>query len=391
MRVLFAGQTYAPSTNGPAVFTTNLAETLTQRGHLAVAAVPSTDGRGRHEQRNGVAVHALPAIVARRLEVAVSPLPNRQLGRLLDDVRPDLVHIQDHYPTSRAVLAESRRRGVPVVGTNHFIPENIALQLALPAVGRRPAEALLWWTVAAVFRRLDAVTAPSATAAALLEQRLRGLHPRAISCGVDVARFRPRSQDERLAARRRLGLPSGASVALYVGRVDDDKNLGLLLRALRLTPEPAMLVVAGKGLRLTALERRAQRWALGERVRFTGYVPDEELPRLYAACDLFVMPSRVELLSIATLEAMASGLPVAAARAGALPELVEEGVNGVLFDGNDAADAAAALRRLAANPASWRGWGEEARRRAEGHRLELVAERFEELYREVLGAHQASS
>jgi len=391
LRVVFAGQTYAPSTNGPAVFTTNLAEALAARGHRAMAIVPAPDGRRHRETRNGVAVEALPAVVSRRLGVAVTAFPGREVGQLLERFRPDVVHIQDHYPTSRAVLAAARRRGLAVVGTNHFVPENIALQLPLAGAARRPVEAVLWWTVVTVFRRLDAVATPSRTAAALLQPRLPEQAVEAISCGVDTGRFRPRPAAERDALRRRFDLPASASVALYVGRVDSDKNVALLLTAMARTPEPGLLLVAGRGLQLETLRTRARRAGLDGRIRFLGYVEDAALPDLYAASDLFVMPSAVELLSIATLEALASGLPVAAARAGALPELVEEGVTGTLFDPADANAAAAALRALAGAREAWPRLAVAARARAEQHGIGRTRERYEALYREVAGVRPAAT
>lgn len=385
MRILFAGQTYAPATNGPAVFTAGLAEALVRCGHQVAAVVPSPVGRRRLAVRDGVAVHALPAVVARRLGVAVTAFPDREVRRLMSGFAPDVVHVQDHYPTSRAVLAAARARGVPVVGTNHFVPENIALQLPLPAAARRPAEATLWRTVRAVFTRLDVVTVPSRTAAARLAPHLPGVAVQVISCGVDVARFRPRAPAERAALREGLGLPPSTSVGLYVGRVDSDKNVALLVSAMALTDEPELLLIAGKGLQLESLRRRVRRAGLAARIRFLGYVEDAALPELYAASDVFVMPSAVELLSIATLEAMACGLPVAAARAGALPELVEDGVTGALFDPADAASAAAALRALAGERAAWPRLAAGARQRAEGHRLERTRERFEALYASLAG------
>lgn len=385
LRVLFVGQTYHPSTNGPAVFTTNLAEALVGCGHQVAAIVPSVTGGRRDVRRNGVTVHALPAVVSARLGVAVSAFPDREVGRLLARFAPDVVHIQDHYPTSRTVLAGARRLRMPVVGTNHFVPENISLQLPFASVVRRPAEAVLWWTVRSVYGRLDAVTAPSRTAASLLQPHVPGVAVQAISCGVDVKRFQPRSAEQRAELRRRLGVPDGATVGLYVGRVDRDKNVALLVRALALTPEPRLLLVAGKGLQLEALGRQARRAGLEDRVRLLGYVDDSALPDLYAASDLFAMPSSVELLSIATLEAMASGLPVAAARAGALPELVEPGVTGALFDPRDAPAAASALRSLAELGERRPAMVAAARARAEAHRIERTRERFEALYRAVAG------
>ena len=391
MRVLLAGQTYLPTTNGPAVFTTGLAEALAANGHDVLAVVPSPDGRSHEARRNGVVVRALPSLVLARSGVAVTVFPNARVRRLLRAFGPDVVHIQDHYPTSRAVLAESLALKAPVVGTNHFLPANLVFQLPVPPSAQGPLERVLWWTVRSVFRRVAVATAPSEAAASALLSAL-GLHGvRVISCGVDVARFAPRPPDARRRLRARFGLPVDATVALYVGRVDRDKNLDVLLDAWPLTSAADLLVIAGRGLHLDALRRHAARLRLAGRTRFLGYVPDDALPGLYAAADLFVMPGRVELLSIATLEAMASGLPVAAARAGALPELVTPGTHGTLFDPTDPGDVARALERLASRREDWPRMGHANRARAEEHRLEHVRTAFEALYREVLARRPAFS
>lgn len=391
MRIVLAGQTYLPSTNGPAVFTTRLAEALVAQGHPVMAIVPSPDGRRHDEERAGVAVHALPAIAWRHAGVAVTAYPNARVGRLLDAFGADVVHIQDHYPTSRSVLAESRRRGLPVVATHHFVPKNIALQLPLPARLQGSVEALLWWTVRTVFQRVDVATAPSETAARLIRDRLAGPAVQPISCGVDVARFRPRSSEERARLRRRFGLPASGAALLYVGRLDRDKNLERLLDATARAPAVERLVIAGKGMLERALRQRARRLGLEGRVHFSGYVPDDALPDLYAACDLFVMPSSVELLSIASLEAMASGRPVLAADAGALPELVRAGRNGELFDPYDVGAMAGTLQALASAPRRWPQLGRESRACAEEHRLQRTRDRFAALYREVVAERDRSA
>ena len=109
-------------------------------------------------------------------------------------------------------------------------------------------------------------------------------------------------------------------------------------------------------------------------------MPDEDLPALLNSADLFAMPSSAELLSIATLEAMACGRPILAARARALPELVTEGENGRLFGPADAADAARALAALVAEPQRWRAMGAESRKRAMAHALDDMVRCYEDVY-----------
>ena len=128
----------------------------------------------------------------------------------------------------------------------------------------------------------------------------------------------------------------------------------------------------------------AQELALGDLVHFTGFVPNEDLPCLINSLDAFVMPSEAELLSIASLEAMACGRPILAANAVALPELITDGVNGYLFQPGDDADAVRCMEKLADHPELWAEMGAISIERAQPHGLEAILKRNEALYEMVL-------
>ena len=106
-------------------------------------------------------------------------------------------------------------------------------------------------------------------------------------------------------------------------------------------------------VRWPRLKDLVNRLQLEDQVRFTDFVPASDLPGLLNSVEYFAMPSEAELLSIASLEAMASGLPILAARARALPELVTDGLNGYLFNPGDAADAARCMEMLVDHPENW--------------------------------------
>jgi glycosyltransferase involved in cell wall biosynthesis len=120
-------------------------------------------------------------------------------------------------------------------------------------------------------------------------------------------------------------------------------------------------------------------------IRFAGFVPDDDLPRTYRAATIFVMPSPVELQSLATLEAMASGLPVVAADAMALPELVKDGENGFLFPPGDSGALADRIVALLSDPDWAARMGRASRAMAERHRIGLTLAAFESLYQSLLG------
>ncbi len=380
MRIVVAGETYYPFSNGQAVFTTHLAEGLASVGHDVMAIVPSERGEPYTAWTNGVRVEAVRAMRL-MLDVYVALPAGRRIAQLLAEFRPDVVHIQDHYPMCSAVVTGARRRGVPVMGTNHFLPENIIHYLKLPRWTWPALERLAWWHMLLTFNRLDLITAPSATAAAILRRQHPWPRVEPISNGIDQSIFCPDPSLDRAAMRQRYGLDPNCVVFLFVGRVDQEKRLDVLLQALTMLEHDGVQVaIAGRGRYSAVLKRLARELNLGNRAVFTGYVPPEDLPGLLNSVDIFVMPSEAELQSIATLEAMASAKPVLAANARALPELVEPGTNGYLFKPGDAADAARCMARLVDERGLWSAMGAASLARVAAHSLSTTVLRYAELY-----------
>jgi 1,2-diacylglycerol 3-alpha-glucosyltransferase len=387
MRILIAGQTYHPAANGQSVFTVQLAEGLAGAGHEVMAIVPSNHGDAECTLLNGVRVEKVRAVRFLGMPEVYLNLPaGKAVSRLVDDFRPDVAHIQDHYPLCHTVVNAGRKRHVPLMGTNHFLPENVIHYLGLPPWVNRRLERAAWFWVLRLYNRLNVITTPTETAARILRRQPVKPPVHAISCGVDLARFAPEAQLDRAAMRRRYGLDPARTVFMFVGRLDQEKRIDVLMRAMHLLRrEDLQLAVAGHGRYGDTLRAMAQQMELGERVVFTGYVPAEDLPGLLNSVDIFAMPSEAELQSIATLEAMACGRPVLAANARALPELVGNDVNGYLFAPGDAEDAARCMARLADEPARWPAMGAASLARVSVHSLATTIARYEDLYRTMSG------
>ncbi len=384
MRIALAAHTYEPPINGPGVFAIQLAEGLAREGHQVMVLMPSSHLWGEHRSRHGVRIEGLPALplFPPYRDVRVPLAQGRRAGRLLDCFRPEVVHLQDHYPLCRSVLRAARRRQIPVLATNHFVPENMIPHI--PFLRRAPhlLARLLWGTVLPVLNQADLVTAPSHTAAEILRACGIRVEVRAISCGVDVKQFAPDPDVDRRAVRRRYGLKAEATLFLYVGRLDREKRLEVLLQALaRLDRQDLQLVMVGQGRQREALLALAEALRLGRRVVFPGYVPTADLPLLLNCADVFAMPGDAELLSIATLEAMATGRPILAADARALPELVRPRMNGLLFRPRDPEDAARKMRELADHPEAWARMGRASRALALLHDSRETLRQYLTLYR----------
>jgi glycosyltransferase involved in cell wall biosynthesis len=383
MRIVIASQTYYPANNGQAVFTISLAEGLIQRGHQVMAITPSTSGQRNPAVVNGVQVQTLAAIPLAALHpnVHFTPLPDLKIWKLLADFRPDVVHIQDHYPLCHSVLRTARLRRMPVVGTNHFLPDNLSRNLPFARSNSQYFDHMLWRWMLDVFNQLDLVTTPTGTAAKILLHQGVRVPIVPVSCGVDTGRFCPDPKIDRRLVRQRYGLDPDKDLLMYVGRLDQEKRLDVLLKALsEIEADSIQLAIAGRGKQQPALQGLAADLNLGRRVVFTGFVPAADLPALLNSADLFVMPSTAELQSIATLEAMATSKPVLAADAQALPELVTNDFNGYTFEPNNAGDAARRLSQLLAERDRWEAMGRASLARARRHSLSNTLRRYEELY-----------
>jgi 1,2-diacylglycerol 3-alpha-glucosyltransferase len=393
LRILIAGQTYKPHANGQAVFTTQLAEGLASAGHKVVMVTPSDQLRGSQEDRNGVRIEYLNALPvdARIQEARYAFVPGPRVGAIMDAFQPDVVHIQDHYPLCRTVYRLARRRHLPVVGTNHFMPANV-IGFVLPfQAGRDILTRLLWWTMLSVYRRLDAVTAPSRTAVGILKDQKLDVPMYPISCGVSRERFEPGQDYDRNAVRRKYGIREDSDVFIYVGRLDEEKHIDVAIRALSRLGPSSKLVIVGKGHLESGLRTLAATLGIEDRVVFTGYVPNAALPGLLNAADVFVMPSEAELQSIATLEAMACGLPVLAADSQALPELVDPGLNGYLFRAGDPTNCADQMARLLDERSSWESMGKASLEHVAPHQIESTIQRYVRIYRRVMGFRKTLS
>lgn len=388
MRVLLAGQAYYRRDNGQAVFTMNLAEGLTSAGHQVLVMAPSPTGKAARKVVHGVTIQGVPA-VALIDNTNVTAFSQGLVARTMTAFQPDVVHVQDHYFLSRSVVAVARAQHRLTVGTNHFLPDNLTDNLPLTHWLHKPLDQLLWSAMLTVYNHLDAVSTPTETAAAILRAQGLRVPVTAISCGVDVERFRPRPDVDRARLRQRYGLAMDKTILLYVGRLDREKDLDLLIRAFAQVPRTDLqLVLGGKGGELAHLKRICDELALAEKVIFPGFIADADLPQLLNSADLFVMPSHAELQSIATLEAMASGLPILAANARALPELVQPGVNGQLFTAGDVADAACKINELVEQQATWSAMGAASRSKAEHHAHKRAIVRYLHWYQEAAHAYQ---
>lgn len=332
MRILFVTDTYYPHLNGVYYFVCRVAPLLQEKGHRVAVIAPSETIYFTQKNIDNIQVYGLPSFPVLLYPKIRFPIPfliSSRVESLLKRFSPDVIHLQDHFFLSRTVIRANRQIGAPIIGTNHFMPENLT-SLVRSEKWRRQLEKLLWARFSNVYDQLMLVTTPTETAARLIRPKLK-VEVAAISSGIDLEKFSPSGDAGNI--RDRYGIPD-KPILLFVGRLDPEKKLEdvLAATALALKHVDFCLVIVGKGLRKSALEDFATELGIAGSVLFTGFVPEADLPFIYKLSQCFIIASIAELLSLAMLQAMATGLPVIAVRAGALGELIRDRFNGLLFN-----------------------------------------------------------
>lgn len=302
----------------------------------------------------------------------------------------DLIHVQTPFVAHYAGIAAARRLGKPVLLTYHTFFEEYLHHYAplLPAVALR---ALARRISRAQCNAVDAVIVPSTA----MRQRLadygvsQPMH--VLPTGIPLDDF---AGGKRQRFRRRLQVPDDAPIALFIGRVAHEKNIGFLLEVaaqMRARLANFILVVAGEGPALTALRREADRLGLGDSVRFVGYLDRHaDLPDCYAAADVFVFASRTETQGLVLLEAMAAGLPVVAlAEMGTVDILAPQ--RGARIAPADVAGFAAVLATVLDDHELRQQLSQEARRYSQEWSDRLMAARLATLYRELVDTRRQAA
>ena len=383
---------YEPMVGGVPTVTRDLARGLAGRGHAVAVVAPSATLRGH--RAGGAAVDfrgsvPWPWYEGQRLGV----LPRARAAELISAFDPDVVHLHSPLTLGAAAAAAARRRHVPVVYTNHYLPLNVwpaaarSAKAAARGTASRARDAAFYAYVTGFANRCDLVTAPTATALRLLREHGLRAPSKAVSNGVNLDRFAPGpgGREEAWALRSKYALPPGRPLILSVGRLSAEKRGDVLIAAVARLPcagdAGPVLVLAGTGPDEGRLRSLARHYGVADRVRFPGFVADEDLPGLYRLAEVFAIASRAELQSLVTMAAMASGLPVVAADAGALAELVHPGENGFLARPGKAAEFAEGLGLLCRDADLRARMSKASLRIISGHDGHRLLGRWESIYR----------
>lgn len=379
MRILFALDSFRPNIDGVAISIERQASMLAGWGNDIAIVAPAQRMNTYEEWQSGMHIFRVRATSVASPRWRFPIMPGPEVAKILERFCPEVVVVSVPFALSVSVARATKKRGIPMVAIPGTMPEWFLSNFKM----LRPVQGVvypkLWRSLSAFYNLCNAVVGVTPTALDFL--RTHGLNRPGfvISNGVQLNSFRQRPRDEALAAR--FGIPNKPTV-LYTGRLDAEKDMETWVKAIPgvLDRIDAHFVIGGEGSERTRLEESVEKLGVMDHTTFTGFLSKEDYERVYSLASVFAISSPAELQSLVTLEAAASGLPIVAVNAGALPELVHDGQNGYLFPLEDSATMAEKIAAILDDPELQRKMGEASRKVAEKHDIEVTSREFERLY-----------
>ena len=393
MRIAYLTQSYPPMISGAALVVENLAKAMAGRGHQVLVIAASDQRQTYVVQEDNLTVLRLkswhnPLRVGQRFLL----FPRRSVMQALRNFQPDTIHI--HEPVQMGLLGSryARPKRIPITLTIHQLPSFAASYL--PGFLYTPVEAILRIFAHRLSRNFTSFIAPTETTSRKAGTILR-CSLNTISNGVDLQMFHPTlSHHEEMVTRQTWDLPLDVPLLLHVGRLDPDKHVDRVIQAAAITMREnnAHLLVIGDGIQKPTLVKLCRSLGIAERVHFTGYISASQgLPEIYRSAYLFITTSEVETQGIVLLEAAASGLPIVAMDTTCIPEIVHDGINGLLTKPGDLNGLGNAMSLLLQDPSAAMRMGQASRKLAEGHDIRYTMDAHEGLYRQQVQANGSLS
>lgn len=368
MRVALFTETFLPKVDGIVTRLKHTVDHLQRMGDQVLVISPD-GGLTEYKGAKIYGVSGFPLPLYPELKLA---LPRPAIGEELERFKPDIIHVVNPAVLGLAGLFYAKTLNVPLVASYHtHLPEY------LQHYGLGMLEGLLWELLKAGHNqaRLNLCTS-TAMMQALTDHGIERVD--LWQRGVDTETFQPHLASQEMRSRLSKGHPE-SPLLLYVGRLSAEKEIERIKPVLESIPD-ARLALVGDGPNRQNLEKHFA----DTPTNFVGYLQGKELGAAFASADAFVFPSRTETLGLVLLEAMAAGCPVVAARSGGIPDIVEDGENGFLFDPLDENGAITATQRLLANPEERETLRQNARREAERWSWSAATQQLHNYYHAVI-------
>ncbi|AFY65157.1 glycosyltransferase family 1 protein [Geitlerinema sp. PCC 7407] len=375
MRIALFTETFLPKVDGIVTRLRHTVDYLQRLGDQVLVFAPE----GGIREYRGAKIEGIPGFPLPLYPELKLAIPRPTIRQSLELFQPDLIHVVNPAVLGLAGLYYAKTLDIPLLASYHT-----HLPKYLQHYGLGMLEGFLWELLKAGHNQAQLNLCTSSA----MQEELSSHGIERVKVwqrGVDTEMFRPQPANRAMRDRLTQGHPDDP-LLLYVGRLGAEKEIDRIRPVLEAIPN-ARLALVGDGPHRQEL----MRFFAGTNTHFVGYLMGEELSTAYASADAFVFPSSTETLGLVLLEAMAAGCPVVAAGSGGITDIVEDGVNGFLFDPRDERGAIAATQRLLASTEIRETLRQNARREAERWGWEAATRQLQMFYRQVASSRISSA
>lgn len=375
MRIALFTETFLPKIDGIVTRLKHTVEHLQRNGDQVLVFSPD-GGIKEYKGAKIYGVSGIPLPLYPELKLAI---PRPPLRKAIEKFKPDLIHVVNPAVLGVGGIYYAKTMGIPLVASYHtHLPQYLS------HYGLASLEGLLWELLKLAHNQAELNLCTSN--AMVQELSSHGIERVDLwQRGVDTEMFQPYLASQQMRSRLSDGNPD-KPLLLYVGRVSAEKQIDQIKPVLEAIPD-AHLAIVGDGPHRTALEAHFA----GTQTHFVGYLQGLELASAFASADAFIFPSRTETLGLVLLEAMAAGCPVVAAASGGILDIVTDGVNGYLFDPQEAQGAVTATQRLLSATDEREKLRQNARLEAEKWGWSAATQQLHRYYQQVLAKTALSS
>ena len=373
MKIAFFTETFLPKVDGIVTRLTKTIEFLTKNGDEVIVFCPE----GCPDSYKGatiVGVAAMPLPLYPELKLG---LPGPAVSDKLEEFKPDLVHVVNPAVLGLGGIWLAKTNNIPLIASYHT-----HLPKYLEHYGMGMLEPLLWELLKAAHNQ--ALLNLCTSTAMVNELEDKGIQRTALwQRGVDTENFRPELRSEKMREKLFGKYQNTDSLLIYVGRLSAEKQIERIKPVLDNIPG-ACLALVGDGPYRGQLEKIFE----NTKTNFIGYLSGEELASAYASGDIFLFPSSTETLGLVLLEAMAAGCPVIGANKGGIPDIINDGINGCLYNPDEKDNGERSLieatKKILADKNKKEAMRKEARKEAEQWDWNQATLQLQKYYAETL-------
>jgi 1,2-diacylglycerol 3-alpha-glucosyltransferase len=379
MKIAYYTETYLPNRDGVVTSILTFKNALEDMGH-EVYVFAAGDRKAKRENKDKNVFYYTSTSFRPYPMYRIALFPFRSQKKV-KELGINLIHSHGMATMGLAAVEASKTNKLPLVSTFHTLVTQATHYISNAKVVKGMMEKFTWKYLEWYYKQCNAVVTPSVVIKEMLEERgLTGIY--VIPTGIDVKRFN--TDNDGSSVRREWGMEKN-KVILNVGRLVLEKNLDVLIKSSLIVLEEfpdARFTIVGEGPALGYYKKLVGKTGVGKWFHFVNeVVPANKMPLVYAASDVFVIPSKFETQGIVVQEAMASGKPVVGADYLALKEIIREGYNGYKFNADDPEECAEKIIKALK---SGKEMESNARKSAEGFSIGNCTRKMVKLYERMV-------